>query len=177
MKLCSIDGCEREHHANGWCSMHWQRVKAWGHPGEKLPIRNHGSLLDRISNKVLIGDGCWNWTGSHTTLGYGTLMLEKRPRPAHRIVYELFNGLIADGLELDHLCRNPKCVRPAHLEPVSHRKNLLRGKTATATHCKNGHEWNEESIYWRTDGPYPSRQCRLCGRERDRKRRPRKTVD
>ncbi|MEV4271931.1 HNH endonuclease signature motif containing protein [Micromonospora aurantiaca (nom. illeg.)] len=84
-------------------------------------------------------------------------------RPAHRIAYEMKRGPVPDGLELDHLCRNRRCVRPAHLEPVTRRTNLLRGETIPArlaerTHCRHGHEFTPENTYqWRG-----SRFCRTC---------------
>ena len=46
---------------------------------------------------------------------------------AHRVAYELLVSRIPKGLELDHLCRNPTCVNPSHLEPVTHKENALRG--------------------------------------------------
>lgn len=38
------------------------------------------------------------------------------------------------GLELDHVCENPYCRRPDHLDPVTHSENCLRkyrGRDAT----------------------------------------------
>lgn len=48
-------------------------------------------------------------------------------------MYELLVGPIPPGLQIDHLCRNKICVNPAHLEPVTHRENLMRGKGAKLT--------------------------------------------
>lgn len=42
----------------------------------------------------------------------------------HRISYIRTHGPLDERLELDHLCRVPKCVRPDHLEPTTHRENL-----------------------------------------------------
>jgi hypothetical protein len=58
------------------------------------------------------------------------LWWQKRMQQAHRIAYEAFRGPIAAGLEIDHLCRNPRCCNPVHLEPVTHRENVRRGKAA-----------------------------------------------
>lgn len=33
MRVCTIDGCEREHAARGMCKLHYYRVKRWGHTG------------------------------------------------------------------------------------------------------------------------------------------------
>jgi len=78
-------------------------------------------------------DWCWQWTASRHPLGYGRMGLGGKDGGmayAHRVSYELHFGPIPNGLELDHLCRNPGCVNPKHLEPVSHRENLLRGSRA-----------------------------------------------
>lgn len=59
--------------------------------------------------------------------GYGHLRRDKVCILAHRFSYELRNGKIPEGLELDHLCRVPCCVNPDHLEPVTSAENTRRG--------------------------------------------------
>lgn len=130
-------------------------------------------LLDRLSNRFTVGDGCWEWTAGRTGGGYGAIMVEGRQSTAHRVVYEVFVGPIPIGLDLDHLCRNRGCVRPDHLEPVTRRENLLRGETLAArhaakTHCDAGHELTVENVYERKDKP--GRMCRECRRLVDSRR-------
>jgi hypothetical protein len=75
---------------------------------------------------------CWVWQNA-TTKRYGTIQLGGRECGkilAHRWSYEIANGPIPEGLELDHLCGNPPCVNPAHLEPVTHLVNVRRGAEA-----------------------------------------------
>ena len=45
----------------------------------------------------------------------------------HRLAYETLVGPIPEGLESDHLCRNHPCIRPRHIEPVTHAVNGQRG--------------------------------------------------
>jgi HNH endonuclease len=116
--------------------------------------------------KVLIGDGCWEWTGARQK-GYGKFGASWF---AHRLSYLLLVGPIPQGLQLDHLCRNPGCVAPNHLEPVTGQINTLRGQTITAANagkivCKRQHPLIGEgaSVY-----VYRGlRTCRICRRERD----------
>ena len=44
----------------------------------------------------------------------------------HQFFYRLLVGPVPEGLELDHLCRVKLCVRPEHLEPVTHPENMQR---------------------------------------------------
>jgi hypothetical protein len=119
-------------------------------------------------------DECWVWTGSKTN-GYGKVKVPGSNTTArvHRLVYEALVGPIPDGLDLDHLCRNRACCRPAHLEPVTRRENLLRGNTipaarAAQTHCSRGHEFSEDNIYIGTKGGRECRACRRYYKQRDR---------
>lgn len=110
-------------------------------------------------------DSCWLWTGSRTKK-YGSFSIGGRTHFAHRFSYTL-KFQIPDGMELDHLCREPLCVRPSHLEPVTHKENVRRGSAPTAinsrkTHCKNGHQFTPENTYQRRDG----RECWACKRDR-----------
>lgn len=108
---------------------------------------------------------CWVWTAS-TKNGYGQIGSGGHRGPpvlAHRVSYELLVGPVPDGLELDHLCRNRRCVNPAHLEPVTHRENALRGEAPSVRilrsgQCKNGHPHTEENAYWWKGKRY----CAVC---------------
>ena len=78
--------------------------------------------------------------------------------------YEHFRGAIPEGLNLDHLCRNRKCVNPDHLEAVTQRVNVMRGVSVTAenmrkSHCPTGHPYDAANTYVRANG---HRGCRAC---------------
>lgn len=79
-------------------------------------------------------NGCWEWMGSKTDLGYGRVRTRRAgPNESpHRIMYEMQKDEIPAGYVIDHLCRNPSCVNPKHLEPVTQRENLMRGQETRA---------------------------------------------
>jgi len=45
----------------------------------------------------------------------------------HRLAYEEAKGPIPEGLTVDHLCFNTRCVNPDHLEAVPNKENVRRG--------------------------------------------------
>jgi len=99
--------------------------------------------------------------------GYGQF---GRNEPAHRAVYRTMVGPIPDGLHIDHLCRNRRCVNPSHLEPVTQKVNSERGFFGSLTECHRGHPFDEINTYYRSDS---GRNCRECARINGRARRAR----
>lgn len=143
-------------------------------------------IADRLWRKVRVQpDGCWMWTGNTAPNGYGSISVgHSARRIAHRMFYEALIG--PAGALLDHVCHtldptcpggfscpHRRCVNPAHLEPVTHRENLLRSphtqtsRNAAKTECVNGHPFDETNTYIRQN----VRCCRECTRERSRQQR------
>ena len=147
------------------------------------------SHVERLGKEDVRTWQCWRWTGKigkktgygiHTTC-YGG---KNKYYLAHRFSFELFKcknihqfnhyapfEKIADGLVLDHLCRNRWCVNPDHLEMVTLRENILRGGgiaavNARKTHCLNGHPLSGDNLYI---CPRGRRLCKACQRVRDKK--------
>ena len=123
---------------------------------------------ERFWSKVEKTDFCWNWTAT-TSSGYGTFKINKKTNLSHRLSYEDFYGKIPKGLQIDHLCRNKRCVNPEHLEAVTSRENTMRGNNITAvnarkTHCKYGHKFTEENTYLFDSKEGKKRCCRICRR-------------
>jgi hypothetical protein len=123
------------------------------------------SLLERFEQKFIPepNSGCWLWIGAIDGIGYGRFRAYRRLDMAHRVAYRLYVGQIPAGMEIDHRrCDNPLCVNPEHLEPATHRHNVMRGRGSCAanarkTHCIRGHELPPFK-------PGMQRICRICRR-------------
>ena len=131
------------------------------------------TLLERFLSKIEVSEsGCWEWQ-AQLIRGYGCCWDGARQTKAHRFSYEFFNNtIIPQELEIDHLCRNLRCVNPDHLEAVTHRTNLLRGDTLAAREsrvicCPIGHPYDLKNTSIRNGKRY----CRICARENQRSRR------
>lgn len=129
-------------------------------------------VVTHLIRSVRLDHECWLWQGTVLNNGYGTVKWCEKRTTAHRAVWELLVGPVPDHMELDHLCRNPQCVNPKHLEPVTPRENKMRGVGITAqyaqrTHCKNGHEFTPDNTTYlkRPDG-IQNRRCKECHRQR-----------
>lgn len=127
--------------------------------------------------KIRKNSKCWEWPGYINPQGYGMISAHGTTFAAHRIVWESVNGKIPTELELDHLCRNRKCVNPAHLELVTSKENVLRGIGLTAQNAKKKVCPTCGNPYSRTrkgDGKTRWRVCNHCHVEYKREWRKRR---
>lgn len=120
--------------------------------------------------------GCWLWTSAVSAAGYGQIGGEGRRAPvlyAHRVSFEIHNGPIPEGMQVDHKCQMRCCVNPDHmqlLDAAAHQnvtmarlpEHFSTTRARERTHCKYGHEWTPENQY-RAQSGY--RGCIICKRE------------
>lgn len=142
-----------------------------------MEIRLQPTRLHRFGPKALSPDeriaawrarspsnekGCWLWMGSRSKGGYGRVKAYARKYMIHRFTYEFVNGLIPDGLQIDHLCRVRNCFNPAHLEAVTPSENVKRGDSPklqrAKTHCPHGHAYDAKNTLRSSTG----RVCKAC---------------
>jgi hypothetical protein len=155
-----------------------------------VPAELRAGFIDRIEKQ----DSCWVWIGvrKRSNRGwYGRFYLGKhidlvrlrlegslqnynaRWMRAHVLAYLWACGPISEGLELDHViargCVSTLCVRPDHLELVTHRENMRRGAgwagdNSKKTHCIRGHRLLEENLK-PGDAMRGRRRCLICTRK------------
>jgi hypothetical protein len=116
MQTCCIKDCGKKVLAKGMCAMHYQRVRLYGDPTKTMVKQMHGATLQqRFDHYVSRSEGCWEWTGSRDSNGYGRLNVSGKPELAHRLSWRLHVGEISPDQHVLHRCDNPPCVRPDHL--------------------------------------------------------------
>lgn len=116
---------------------------------------------ERFWAKVSKTDTCWLWTGYVTDKGYGQISKDYDAPGirnggsmvyAHRFSWELANGPIPPGLQVDHRSTCPKnCVRPGHLRLTTHKQNQenRRGAWARSASGVRGVSWHKRAKKWR----------------------------
>lgn len=171
--ICSVAGCGRPRKVRGMCQPCYRKAL---HHGE-IDTSPHRRMTPEqwFWHTVRQGPGCWEWAGVHTALGYSRIYIDGKYHLAHRFAYELLVGSIPVGMVLDHLCRNPGCVNPDHLEPVTDAENIRRGQgfaaqAARRTHCPQGHPYSGDNLRVTPQG---YRICVTCRRTNDREKKRR----
>jgi hypothetical protein len=148
---------------------------------DAVPPRPAQQLDKRLrDNSAVTEDGHWLWQRRISADGYAQIKAHRSSRPAARVSYEVFIETVPEGYVVQQVCGLRECIAPEHLEAISVAESTRRGdndplknfaayyeRRRAATHCLNGHPWDEEN----TRRAHGQRWCRTCIREAQRERR------
>ena len=134
--ICSFPDCGRQCRGlMDYCQAHYRQL--WR--GEALRPLKVRPAPDREANfwaKVDKSGDCWIWQGSVGEGGYGKYTLDGNHVAPHRRAWELENKEPLGSRQADHLCHEPLCCNPAHIQPATQSENgqNRQGSRADSTH-------------------------------------------
>jgi hypothetical protein len=95
------------------------------------PVSDKDWIMARVE---ITENGCWEWSRTRHSKGYGNASRNNKSIRAHRYAYEIWNGPIPDGMMVLHSCDNPPCCNPDHLRLGTAHDNMMdairRGRAA-----------------------------------------------
>lgn len=150
-KRCGFNGCDRVHHARGYCKAHYLQFRR----GQELrPARDRDTAT--LSEKFHRGtmpvteSSCVLWAARVNAYGYGVISHDNTDHMAHRVGYTLQIGGIPDGMSLDHRCGVRSCVNVEHLRPATQADNTAHRTQRHGRGSSSGHR----NVYWNPSREY-----------------------
>lgn len=124
-------------------------------------------VVERVITNIDVVGECWISRYSIGSHGYSQIGWKDGGRRfatlCHRVAWVHVFGPIPEGMTVDHICRQRRCVNPAHLRLLTNVDNARDNGMARRTACPAGHPYDDENTYRRANG---HRQCRACATER-----------
>jgi|SRR6516162_6081199 hypothetical protein len=123
-------------------------------------------------------NGCWLWTRSKHSSGYGILKIDYRQYRVPRLSLWAFGKLgelddesVVSRHKMD-ICKSRACVNPDHLEIGTPRDNIMdslkygednvAALNSVKEFCKHGHLFDEGNTIYRHGNSGVMRECRTC---------------
>lgn len=120
-KKCSVSECKRLSSSARYCDKHYRRWKKHGDP--TIVGRCGMTVAEALKTRVERAGDCILWTGAMTG-EYGCVRYNGRSTRVHRVKWIETNGPIPDGMKVDHMCWNTRCINIDHLRLVTQAENL-----------------------------------------------------
>lgn len=85
----------------------------------------------RFIDKCVKRGDCLVWTGAKSGWGYPVANVAGRGtfKYLHRYIFEHMVDGIPEGFVVDHICANPACLNPKHLQAIPFQLNANKGRT------------------------------------------------
>lgn len=110
----------------GLCVKHRRRLEKYGDVTvtSRPPQGLNAEERLRWRGWDITESGCWESRGFKDKDGYTFLSIDGKRKRSHRLAYEIWNGVIPEGMMVLHACDNPPCVNPEHLSVGTHEDNM-----------------------------------------------------
>lgn len=114
--------CDKTAIGRGLCRTHYMRLWRTGSTEHTVRTRK-SSLLEAIEFRgwKVQPNGCWEYSGSRDSHGYGTIRFQKKNYWTHRVMFEREHGYSPEVVR--HTCDNPPCMNPQHLRAGTKQDN------------------------------------------------------
>lgn len=122
--------------------------------------------FDRFFHWLDVEDGCWVWFPRRPNGRLQELRIRDHHVNPQRIAWSTWCGELRDGVQVNPICGNRRCVNPFHLIHADRGIDMWR----LTGRCGRGHQLGDGDIVDKGGGVFHCRQCRL---ESDRARRAR----
>lgn len=144
---CSVCSLRRKRDICSECGRPMYRTRIGSRTGRCAECRHEPykdkwlrTIRQRLTDQMDVrANGCWNWTGATfgpakyphvrypSCVGYDPLESNKSRRTTpYRLMYMLDVGPIPAAMTIDHVCFNPLCCNPAHLQLLTLGENSAR---------------------------------------------------
>jgi hypothetical protein len=135
---CTVHGCEKPHIAKGYCNLHYLRVKVSGTTELAPKVKATAAEVLQAGSKRN-ENGCLEWVKTRRG-GYGRTWFGGKILSTHVLSWQITNGEIPAGKQINHKCHNRACIDPDHLYVGDQSQNMADMRLAGRERRAHGNE-------------------------------------